>query len=101
MDDETGDGLVIAPRQVAPDGTLAYARPQRRDDRPPVGELLARVLGSSRLVGTWLERQPEVVHQLAVDLGRESASGQPDRIGIVVELDVLELQRRTARLIVA
>ena len=25
---------------VAPDGTLAYARPQQRDDRPPVGELL-------------------------------------------------------------
>ncbi|MBW3619500.1 MAG: redoxin domain-containing protein [Actinobacteria bacterium] len=26
---------------VAPDGTIAYSRPQRRDDRPPVGELLA------------------------------------------------------------
>lgn len=25
---------------IAPDGTIAYARPQRRDDRPPVGELL-------------------------------------------------------------
>lgn len=26
---------------VAPDGTIAYSRPQRRDDRPPVGQLLA------------------------------------------------------------
>jgi len=26
---------------VAPDGTVAYSRPQRRDDRPPVGQLLA------------------------------------------------------------
>jgi peroxiredoxin len=34
---------------VAPDGTIAYARPQVRDDRPPVGELLAVV---SRLRGT-------------------------------------------------
>jgi hypothetical protein len=25
---------------VDPDGHVAYARPQRRDDRPPVGELL-------------------------------------------------------------
>jgi hypothetical protein len=25
---------------VDPDGNVAYARPQRRDDRPPVGELL-------------------------------------------------------------
>jgi hypothetical protein len=24
---------------VAPDGTVAYSRPQSRDDRPPVGEL--------------------------------------------------------------
>ena len=28
---------------VAPDGTLAYSRPQRRDDRPPVGKLLSIV----------------------------------------------------------
>jgi [glutamine synthetase] adenylyltransferase / [glutamine synthetase]-adenylyl-L-tyrosine phosphorylase len=34
-------------------------------DNPPVGELLARVLGSSRVVGTWLERQPEVFSTLA------------------------------------
>lgn len=26
---------------VAADGRIAYSRPQRRDDRPPVGELLA------------------------------------------------------------
>jgi len=25
---------------VAPDGTIVYARPQERDDRPPVGKLL-------------------------------------------------------------
>jgi len=28
---------------VAPDGSIAYSRPQQRDDRPPVGELLAVV----------------------------------------------------------
>lgn len=36
---------------VAPDATISYARPQRRDDRPPVGLLLrelARVAPSSR-----------------------------------------------------
>jgi hypothetical protein len=26
---------------VAADGTIAYSRPQQRDDRPPVGELLS------------------------------------------------------------
>jgi hypothetical protein len=25
---------------VAPDGSIAYARPQERDDRPPVGVLV-------------------------------------------------------------
>jgi [glutamine synthetase] adenylyltransferase / [glutamine synthetase]-adenylyl-L-tyrosine phosphorylase len=34
-------------------------------DNPPVGELLARVLGASRVVGSWLERQPEVFSALA------------------------------------
>lgn len=33
---------------VAPDGTLAYARPQQRDDRPPVGELLRTLPMSPR-----------------------------------------------------
>lgn len=28
---------------VAPGGTVAYARPQRRDDRPPAGELVDRL----------------------------------------------------------
>lgn len=28
---------------VAPDGTIAYSRPQVRDDRPPVGRLAARM----------------------------------------------------------
>lgn len=28
---------------VAPDGTIAYSRPQHRDDHPPVGELLSVV----------------------------------------------------------
>jgi [glutamine synthetase] adenylyltransferase / [glutamine synthetase]-adenylyl-L-tyrosine phosphorylase len=45
----------------------AFVRTLR--DNPPVGELLARVLGSSRVVGAWLERQPEVVSSLA-DLSR-------------------------------
>lgn len=33
---------------VAPDGTVAYARPQVRDDRPPVGELLRVVARLAR-----------------------------------------------------
>lgn len=28
---------------VGPDGTIAYSRPQRRDDRPPVGELITMI----------------------------------------------------------
>lgn len=31
---------------IAPDGTIAYARPQQRDDRPPVGELLQAARGT-------------------------------------------------------
>lgn len=34
-------------------------------DTPPVGDLLARILGRSRRVGEWLERQPEVIGSLA------------------------------------
>lgn len=34
---------------IAPDGTIAYARPQQRDDRPPVGELLRAAETVSRL----------------------------------------------------
>jgi glutamate-ammonia-ligase adenylyltransferase len=34
-------------------------------DNPPVAQLLATVLGASRVVGRWLERQPEVVSSLA------------------------------------
>jgi glutamate-ammonia-ligase adenylyltransferase len=34
-------------------------------DNPPVGDLLAQVLGASRLVGEWLQRQPEVVARLS------------------------------------
>ncbi|QBI18236.1 bifunctional [glutamine synthetase] adenylyltransferase/[glutamine synthetase]-adenylyl-L-tyrosine phosphorylase [Egibacter rhizosphaerae] len=30
-------------------------------DNPPVGDVLARVLGQSRLVGEWLARQPELL----------------------------------------
>jgi [glutamine synthetase] adenylyltransferase / [glutamine synthetase]-adenylyl-L-tyrosine phosphorylase len=43
----------------------AFTRTLR--DNPPVAQLLARVLGSSQVVGRWLERQPEVVSALADD----------------------------------
>lgn len=33
---------------IAPDGTIAYARPQTRDDRPPIGELLSVISGLVR-----------------------------------------------------
>ena len=36
-------------------------------DNPPVGETLARVLGRSRLVGEWLQREPELIGQLTDD----------------------------------
>lgn len=34
---------------IAPDGTVAWARPQRRDDRPPVTELVTRLEDAARL----------------------------------------------------
>jgi len=34
-------------------------------DNPPVADLLAQVLGASPLVGSWLERQPEVIGALS------------------------------------
>jgi [glutamine synthetase] adenylyltransferase / [glutamine synthetase]-adenylyl-L-tyrosine phosphorylase len=46
-------------------------------DNPPVGELLARVLGASRIVGAWLERQPEVFGTLA-DLPSLERHLEPD-----------------------
>ena len=64
-------------RQPDPDGGLAglASLAERLDDSPfflrtlrdapPVGDLLARVLGRSRRVGEWLERQPEVIGSLA------------------------------------
>ena len=33
---------------IAPDGTVAYARPQQRDDRPPVGLLVNELEGAAR-----------------------------------------------------
>ena len=59
-----------------PDGGLASLRSladvmgespfllQTIRDNPPVADLLARVLGSSEVVGRWLQRQPEVVRLL-------------------------------------
>jgi glutamate-ammonia-ligase adenylyltransferase len=47
-------------------------------DNPPVGELLARVLGRSRRVGEWLERQPEVVGAMADLSGLERTMSPED-----------------------
>ncbi|HVL99553.1 MAG TPA: bifunctional [glutamine synthetase] adenylyltransferase/[glutamine synthetase]-adenylyl-L-tyrosine phosphorylase [Egibacteraceae bacterium] len=44
-------------------GSPVFLRSLR--DTPPVGEMLAQVLGRSQLVGQWLERQPEVIGYLA------------------------------------
>jgi [glutamine synthetase] adenylyltransferase / [glutamine synthetase]-adenylyl-L-tyrosine phosphorylase len=53
----------------------AFVRTLR--DNPPVGQLLARVLGASRVLGRWLERQPEVVSSLA-DLGQLAEPVAPE-----------------------
>lgn len=48
---------------VAPDGTLAYSRPQRKDDRPPVGRLV------------------DLLHDVAQDVAQEdrgAANGETD-----------------------
>lgn len=59
------DGGLAAFRSLAEKlgGSPFFLRTLR--DTPPVGELLARVLGASRLVGEWLERQPEVLGLLS------------------------------------
>ncbi len=69
--------LPVLAEQPDPDGGLASLRSlaerlgdspfflRTLRDNPPVGELLARVLGRSRLVGEWLERQPEVIGAMA------------------------------------
>ncbi|MGH8932499.1 MAG: bifunctional [glutamine synthetase] adenylyltransferase/[glutamine synthetase]-adenylyl-L-tyrosine phosphorylase [Egibacteraceae bacterium] len=69
--------LPVFAEQPDPDGGLASLRSlaerlgdspfflRTLRDNPPVGELLARVLGRSRLVGEWLERQPEVIGAMA------------------------------------
>ena len=51
-------------------------------DNPPVGELLAQALGRSRLVGEWLERQPEVFGLLgdAAGLARALEAGEYRRL---------------------
>jgi glutamate-ammonia-ligase adenylyltransferase len=47
-------------------------------DHPPVADMLARVLGSSALVGRWLERQPEVLGLIAETAGLERRLGGDD-----------------------
>ncbi|HUH08380.1 MAG TPA: bifunctional [glutamine synthetase] adenylyltransferase/[glutamine synthetase]-adenylyl-L-tyrosine phosphorylase [Egibacteraceae bacterium] len=47
-------------------------------DNPPVGDLLVQVLGRSRRVGEWLERQPEVLGQLVDMDGLAVAMGADD-----------------------
>lgn len=59
------DGGLAAFRELTErlEGSPFFLRTLR--DNPPVAELLARVLGRSQLVGEWLQRQPEVIGQLA------------------------------------
>lgn len=61
------DGGLAAFRSLADrlGDTPSFLRTLR--DTPPVGELLATALGSSALVGAWLERQPELFAMLAND----------------------------------
>ncbi|MPZ72859.1 MAG: bifunctional [glutamine synthetase] adenylyltransferase/[glutamine synthetase]-adenylyl-L-tyrosine phosphorylase [Nitriliruptorales bacterium] len=47
-------------------------------DHPPVADMLARVLGSSRVVGRWLERQPEVLALLVDDQGLQRRRNADD-----------------------
>lgn len=58
------DGGLVAFRELSErlDATPEYLRTLR--DNPPVADVLAGVLGQSRLVGEWLARQPEVLSSL-------------------------------------
>lgn len=47
-------------------------------DNPPVGDLLATVLGSSHVVGEWLQRQPELFTVLADREALERTLGRAD-----------------------
>ena len=47
-------------------------------DHPPVADMLAKVLGSSALVGRWLERQPEVLGLLVDDTTLRQRLGADD-----------------------
>jgi glutamate-ammonia-ligase adenylyltransferase len=75
------DGGLAAFRSLAErlGGSPFFVRTLR--DNPPVGELLAQVLGRSQLVGQWLERQPEVFGELA------------DRAGLARALEPEEYRR--------
>jgi glutamate-ammonia-ligase adenylyltransferase len=81
--------LPVLAEQPDPDGGLASLRSlaerlgdspmllRTLRDSPPVAELLVRVLGRSRRVGEWLERQPEVVGAMA-DLSMLERTQEPE-----------------------
>ncbi|MDP8968924.1 MAG: bifunctional glutamine-synthetase adenylyltransferase/deadenyltransferase, partial [Actinomycetota bacterium] len=71
------DGGLAAFRSLADRLGASPAFLHRLRDNPPVAELLARVLGRSRLVGEWLERQPEVLTLLS-DPGELARGLVPD-----------------------
>jgi len=72
------DGGLAATRSLAErlGDSSVFLRTLR--DNPPVGELLAQVLGRSPLVGEWLERQPEVFGYLADISGLARELGPAD-----------------------
>ena len=51
---------------------------QTMRDNPPVADLLARILGSSEVVGRWLQRQPEVVRLLPDTAALQKGSTRAD-----------------------
>jgi [glutamine synthetase] adenylyltransferase / [glutamine synthetase]-adenylyl-L-tyrosine phosphorylase len=59
------DGGLLALRTMAERLEHAPSFLTALRDSPPVGQILATVLSRSRLVGEWLERQPEVFKTLA------------------------------------
>lgn len=72
------DGGLAALRQLADRLHASPSFLRTLADNPPVGDLLAQVLGSSRVVGEWLQRQPELFTVLADREALEKPLGRGD-----------------------
>jgi len=72
------DGGLAALRQLADRLQESPSFLRTLADNPPVGDLLVGVLGSSRVVGGWLQRQPELFTVLADRENLETTQSRAD-----------------------